>query len=162
MDVFLNTAAPDGTINWRCYDTQVGYSDVGNLVCHKVTYPRGDGILPSRFNAVYSATLTYRIFNKNGNARLSEAPYGAILRVHANNGNQTHNSGWITARGEEREYSEDAEHTFHNLTLNRGDSFTVELMHISRQTHDYWPDLSLQFSSVVVSVEEHARSALNG
>ena len=36
----------------------------------------------------------------------------------------------------------------------------MRLMHIARETQDYWPDLSVQFSSIVVGV--HDSSAPNG
>ena len=71
---------------------------------------------------------------------------------------QTFDSGWVTAVGNEAEYSDEVVHTFNGLTLNRGDAFTVRLMHIARQTNDYWPDLSVQFSSIVVSVQDDMRS----
>ncbi len=159
MDVYLNTSAPDnGAVGWRCYDSIVAYSDVGNLVCHQVTYPREDGVLPSRFNATYYATLTFRIYNVAGNKYLSQAPYRAIIRVYANNGYQTFDTDWVTAVGAELEYSEEVEHTFSNLTLNRGDDFTVRLMHIARQTHSYWPDFSIQFVRIVVSVQDDLRA----
>ena len=49
-------------------------------------------------------------------------------------------------------------HTFYNLTLGRGDPFTVRVMHISRETQDYWPDVSVQFSSIVVGVHVPLRT----
>ena len=139
-------------------DTQREYADVGPLICNQVTYPREDGELPSRFNSTYSATLSFRMYNRAGNLFMSAAPYRAIIRVYANNGNQTFDSGYVTALGDEAEYSEDIVHTFYNLTLGRGDPFTVRLMHIARETQDYWPDISVQFSGIVVSVHEPLRT----
>ncbi len=51
-------------------------------------------------------------------------------------------------------------HTFYNLTLGRGNPFVVRVMHISRETQDYWPDISVQFASIVVGV--HDGSSPNG
>ena len=97
-----------------------GAADVGPLVCHQVTYPTEDGELPSRYNSTYSATLSFRMFNRAGNRFLSEAPYRAIIRVYANNiigptsaynnnlaspaSSQTFDSGYVAAVGDEAEY----------------------------------------------------------
>jgi len=157
-----------------------GAADIGPLVCHQVTYPTEDASwnFASRYNFTqgYSATLSFRMYNRAGNKFLSTAPYRAIIRVYANNiigptsayGNnladtassQTFDSGYVTAVGDEAEYSEDIVHTFYNLTLGRGNPFVVRVMHISRETQDYWPDISVQFASIVVGV--HDGSSPNG
>ena len=102
-----------------------GSADIGPLVCDQVTYPTEDASwnFASRYNFTqgYSATLSFRMYNRAGNKFLSTAPYRAIIRVYANNiigptsayGNnladtassQTFDSGYVTAVGDEAEHS---------------------------------------------------------
>ena len=139
------------------------YSDMASFVCNRVIYPRGDGTLPSRYDsATYSATVAYRVFNSLGNRMISTAPYRAIVRVYANNGHFTNDSGWLPATGDELETTAEFSHTFNDLALNRGDQFTVRLMHVMRQSESYFPDLSVQFSTITTAVQPASRSSLHG
>ena len=105
-----------------------GSADVGPLVCHQVTYPTeqfsdASWNFASRYNFTqgYSATLSFRMYNRAGNKFLSTAPYRAIIRVYANNvigptsayannladpaSSQTFDSGYVPAVGDEAEHS---------------------------------------------------------
>ena len=102
-----------------------GSADIGPLVCDQVTYPTEGASwnFASRYNFTqgYSATLSFRMYNRAGNKFLSTAPYRAIIRVYANNvigptsayannladpaSSQTFDSGYVTAVGDEAEHS---------------------------------------------------------
>tara|TARA_B110001452_G_scaffold247293_1_gene233245 strand:- start:1264 stop:2172 length:909 start_codon:yes stop_codon:yes gene_type:complete len=139
------------------------YSDVASFMCNRVIYPRGDGALPSRYDAaLYSATVTYRVYNRLGNRMVSTAPYRAIVRVYANNGHFTNDSGWLPATGDELETTGEFSHTFYDLVLSRGDQLTVRLMHVVRQSESYYPDLSVQFSAITTAVQPASRSSVHG
>ena len=141
----METAGPDGTVNWRCRTINV----VDNsLNCDGVTYPiAGGGLQPVRINGTYNLELTMRIYNQAGNGMVT-SPYMARISAAARDWEVIHETPWLTAIGAEREYSEWHTHIFYDNPIEPNDPLTIRLLTIGRQTSSFWTDFSLQFNLI--------------
>ena len=103
--------------------------------------------MPVRFNGTYNLEVTMRIFNSNGN-RLTTAAYRARISATARDWTLSHDTGYLPAVGAEFETTAWHRHTWYGNLLEVGDPLTISLDWIGRESSSFWPDLSLQFQRV--------------
>jgi hypothetical protein len=141
----LVTDYSDGSPHWKCRSVNPD----GSLNCDSVTYPRGNGdtLQPVRFNGTYNLAVTIRVFNAAGSPSQT-LPYQALLEASSREWNVTHDTGFLPAVGPNKDATDWVEHTWYNLPMMPGDTLTLALKHISRQTASFWPDYSLQFQRI--------------
>ena len=130
-----------------CHSLNSDYS----LNCDSNTYPRGNGavgdIMPVRFNGTYNLAVTIRVYNHAGN-KLVHDPYRAELHASSRDWVVTHDTGYLPAVGDDYETTDWVTHTWYNNHLEKGDSLTLSLMSLSREESSFWPDFSLQFQRI--------------
>ena len=104
-------------------------------------------VQPVRFNGTYDLAVTVRVANRAGN-QLVTAPYRAELEASSPHWLVAHDTGYITATGENYESSEWSLHTWYNLTMMVGDKLQLSLISLSREESSFWSDFSLQFQRI--------------
>ena len=106
-----------------------------------------------RFNGTYDLAVTLRVYNHAGNQRTT-TPYRARINAAAQDWVVEHDTDYLPAVGNENERTDWHTHVWYANPLAPGDSLTIALLGIGREGSSFWPDYSLQFQRIRLTLNQ--------